>query len=278
MILSNREDTRPAALAAAIMDEAIGERFPRPYPGRDADPRLAKNGPTAAQLAAVPGVYVDSETDEWVTLRVEGGVLVGDTLGDPFFLYPEGDGVFRDGEDYQATVPVELRMEFGPSDRDVTGRVNLGGQRITLRKSSPPAYAPAALGGFEGRYESAEIASRHSIRVESGRLLIAYGPGWNHGRVFPMEPIARGRVPRPARRARHRVPARLPLSPGPRGSRGERERDDGALEGRQPPALPARVDSLAGGRHGPPRPVPLLPHQHLVEADRAALRTRPTST
>ena len=190
VILSNREDTRPAALAAAIMDEAIGERFPRPHPGRDADPRLAKNGPTATQLAAVPGVYVDSETDEWVTLRFEGGVLVGDTLGDPFFLYPEGDGVFRDGEDYQATVPVELRMEFGPSDRDVTGRVNLGGQRITLRKSSPPAYAPAALGGFEGLYESAEIASRHSIRVESGRLWIAYGPGWSHGRVFPMEPIA----------------------------------------------------------------------------------------
>ena len=59
-----------------------------------------------------------------------------------------------------------------------------------MRKSSPPAYGPDALRGFTGRYENAEIASRHSIRVEGGTLWIGYGPGWSPGRVFPMEPIA----------------------------------------------------------------------------------------
>ena len=137
-----------------------------------------------------PGVYVDAKTDEWVTLRFEGGVVLGETLGDPFFLYPDGEGVFRDGEDYRATVPVELRVEFGPSARDATCRVSLGGRRLTLRKSSPPTYAPDALRGFAGLYEDTEIASHHSIRVEDGTLWIAYGPGWNSGRVFPMQPIA----------------------------------------------------------------------------------------
>jgi len=68
--------------------------------------------------------------------------------------------------------------------------VNLGGQRVTLRKSSPPVYGPEALRGFGGRYENAEIASRHAIRVDGGALQIAYGPGGSRDRVFPMEPIA----------------------------------------------------------------------------------------
>ena len=190
VVLSNREDTRPAALAAAVMDEAIGERFPAPDPARDAGRRPGESGLTAIEAAAVPGVYVDSETDEWARLGLEGDVLVGDTLGDPFFLYPDGDGVFRDGEDYRATVPVELRMEFGAGAGDVTCRATLGGQRVTLRKASPPVYGPEALRGFAGRYENAEIASRHTIRVEGGALRVAYGPGESRDRVFPMEPVA----------------------------------------------------------------------------------------
>ena len=190
VILSNREDTRPAALAAAIMDEVIGDRFPAPHPADHADRRLREAGLTTAQVAAVPGVYVDSETDEWVTLRFDGGVLVGDTLGDPFFLYPEGTGVFRDGEDYRATIPVDLRVESGPGEGEVTCRVNLGGQRITLRKIGPPAYGPDALGGFTGLYENAEIASHHAVRVEGGTLRVVYGPGRPRDRDFPMDPIA----------------------------------------------------------------------------------------
>lgn len=190
VILSNREDTRPAALAAAIMDEAIGDRFPAPHPADHAERRLHEAGLTASQITAVPGVYVDAETDEWVTLRLEGGVLVGDTLGDPIVLYPQGPGVFRDGEDYRATIPVELRVEFGPSDRDVTCRVNLGGQRITLRKAGPPTYAPDAFAGFAGLYENAEIGSHHAIRLEGGILRVTYGPGRRRDRDFAMDPIA----------------------------------------------------------------------------------------
>ena len=47
-----------------------------------------------------------------------------------------------------------------------------------------------ALAAFAGRYESAEIASRHSIRIRDGALIVEYGPGADRGLRFAMEPIA----------------------------------------------------------------------------------------
>jgi CubicO group peptidase (beta-lactamase class C family) len=187
VILSNRDDTPPAALAAAIMAEVIGDDFPVPHPADAAGRRAGEAGLTAEQVAAVEGSYVDLETGEWAALTVEDGVLRGETLGDPVFLYGRGDGVFRDGDDYRATVPAELRL---PGPGDVTCRLDLGGQRIALRKCSAPRYAADALGAFAGRYENPEIASRHSIRVQDGALTVEYGPGADRALRFAMEPIA----------------------------------------------------------------------------------------
>jgi len=184
-ILSNREDTRPAPLAAAIMDRVIGHDSPKAHPAR----RLGEPGITAAQITAIEGSYVDLETGEWVALGLEDGVLHGETLGDPFFLYPEGRGVFRDGEDYRATVPVELRIECDHDD--VTCRLSLGGQTMTLLKRDPPGHTPEALAAFVGTYENSEIASRHRIRLEGHELIIDYGLGGDGGLAFAMEPIAR---------------------------------------------------------------------------------------
>jgi hypothetical protein len=171
------------------MAELIGDDFPAPHPADGARRRSGATR-TAAQIAAVQGSYVDLETGEWAALTVEDGVLRGETLGDPVFLYDEGDGVFRDGDDYRATVPVELRMEGGPRPEDVTCRMNLGGQPIALRKCAAPRHAADALGAFTGRYESSEIASRHSIRIRDGALIVEYAPGADRALRFPMEPIA----------------------------------------------------------------------------------------
>lgn len=188
VILSNREDTRPAALAVSIMAELIGDDFPEPHPADGARRRSGEAALTAGQIAEVEGSYVDLETGEWAALTVEDGVLRAETLGDPVFLYAEGGGVFRDGDDYRATVPAELRIELRVGD--VTCRMNLGGQRIALRKCSAPSYAADALGAFTGRYESPEIASRHSIRVQEGALSVEYGLAADRGLSFAMEPIA----------------------------------------------------------------------------------------
>jgi len=191
VILSNREDTGPAALAASIMAELIGDDFPEPHPADAAGRRSGETTlTTAGQIAAVEGSYVDLETGEWAALTLEDGVLRGETLGDPVFLYHERDGVFRDGDDYRATVPAELRIEPGPRPGEVTGRLNLGGQRIALRKSNAPSYAADALGAFTGRYEGPEIASGHSIRVQDGALSVEYGTGVDRVLRFAMEPIA----------------------------------------------------------------------------------------
>jgi bifunctional DNA-binding transcriptional regulator/antitoxin component of YhaV-PrlF toxin-antitoxin module len=189
-VLSNREDTRPAALAAAIMEGAIRGAFPRPHPAEAAARAARPGGLTAEQLAVVEGTYVEPETGEWATLKLEGGVLHAETLGDPLFLYDAGDGTFRDGDDYRATVPAGLRIELGSSRGEVICRLNLGGQRIVLRKYQPPSLSPEALGAFTGRYESPETDSQHVIRLEDGALRIRYGPGADCGTPNPMAPIA----------------------------------------------------------------------------------------
>ena len=188
VVLSNREDTKPAALAASIMAELIGGDFLAPHPAEAPGRRSRET--TAAPTSAVEGHYVDLETGEWAALTVEDGVLRGETLGDPLVLYDGGGGVFRDGDDYQATVPAELRIEPGPRPGEVSGRLDLGGQRIALRRFDTPRPAAAALEAFTGRYESSEIASRHTIRVQDGALTVEYGPGADRALRFAMEPIA----------------------------------------------------------------------------------------
>ncbi len=190
VILSNREDTSPAALAASIMAELIGDDFPAPHPAAAAGRRAGAAALTAVQRSAVEGSYVDLQTGEWAALTLQDGVLRGETLGDPVVLYEDGAGALRDGDDYRATVPAELRFEPGPGPDDVTCRMNLGGQRIALRKSRPPRYAADALAAFTGRYESAEIGSRHVVRVRDGALIVEYGPGADRALGFVMEPVA----------------------------------------------------------------------------------------
>ncbi len=77
---------------------AIGD-FPAPHPARAARRRFEAAGFTPEQTRAVEGVYVDRDAGEWVSLSLEDGVLRGETLGDPVFLYHEQGGVFRDGDD-----------------------------------------------------------------------------------------------------------------------------------------------------------------------------------
>ena len=185
-ILSNREDTRPAALAATIMDRVV--EFPQPHPAEDAARRLGEAGFTSAEMNVLEGSYVDLETGEWVALAIEGGVLRGETLGDPFYLYHAGDGAFRDGDDYRATVPVEIRVDLDHDD--VVCRLDLGGQAMTLRKCTDPAHPPEALAAFAGTYENRDIGSRHHIRIEGNGLVIDYGLGGDGGLAFVMDAIA----------------------------------------------------------------------------------------
>ena len=189
VILSNREDARPAALAASILEEAIGRDFAGPHPATEARRRVDSAGFTPEQRTAIEGSYVDVDTGEWMSLAIEDGILRGETLGDPVALYHEGGGVFRDADDYRATVPAELRIEFA-HDGGVTCRLRLGGQDMALRRHETPWYTPEALAAFAGCYENGEIDSRHRVRVHGSGLVVEYGLGGDGGRAFAMKPIA----------------------------------------------------------------------------------------
>jgi D-aminopeptidase len=189
VILSNREHTSPTALAAAIMDEVIGDDFPSSHPA-GARGHASNAGFTPEEAMAIDGTYVDLDTGEWASVAMDGGVLRAETLGDPLFLYRAADGMFRDGDDYRATVPAELRVEIGPGPFDATCRLRLGGQALVLRKWSAREHAPDALAAFAGRYESPEIDSRHRMSVQGSTLIVEYDPGGDRGLAFPMEPVA----------------------------------------------------------------------------------------
>jgi len=72
-ILSNREDTSPTGLAAAIMERALDGEFPAAHPAS------AAPAPGAPDPSAVEGTYVDVASGEWARLRVDQGVLVAET-------------------------------------------------------------------------------------------------------------------------------------------------------------------------------------------------------
>src|SRR5262249_12429656 len=153
-ILLNREDTHPAALARTLMSAIVGDEFPEPDPA--GDPGRGSKAPALApeQISAGGGSYIDPRTGGWVGLTLQDNLLCAETLGDPMFLYPEGGGFFRDGDDYRASVPAELRFAFGSSPDDITCQLNLGGQRMALRKCSAPSYTRRELSVFTGRYQN----------------------------------------------------------------------------------------------------------------------------
>lgn len=187
VVLSNREDAPPAGLARAIVDGVLEDDFPQPHPVEAAGRRLAETGFAEGKLDAIAGSYVDLESGEWVALRIESGVLCGETLGDPFFLYHAGGRVFRDGDDYRATAPIELRIEF--EKNDVVCRLNVGGQAMTFVKCTHPVHARDAMDELTGTYENSEIHSRHQVHVDGGALVIDYGLGGDRGRAYVMEPL-----------------------------------------------------------------------------------------
>lgn len=183
VVLSNREDSRPSALAAAILEAALGDAaFPAPHPARLV-------WPLPHRAEDLPGTYVDPASGEWMQLALsDDGVLSAETLGDPLFLYEQEHGVFAHGDDYRSDAPA--RAVFAFDSGRVSCRLTRGGQVDAMEKQAPLSYARDDLAAFAGTYENASIASRHTVTLGEGGLSIAYGLGFDRGRVFAMQPVA----------------------------------------------------------------------------------------
>jgi CubicO group peptidase (beta-lactamase class C family) len=169
VVLSNRESTRPAPLAAQLMEALIGD-FPSFLPRSvgQVDPALA-------------GMYVDPSNGEWLSITIDDGVLQAEGCGDTLFLYRGADGVFRDADDYRAGIPARLTFDGTACD------MSLGGIRAHLMRQPPPGFEP---GDYVGRYENRDIDSVHTVTREGDTLFIQYGLGYEETRRFAMQLIA----------------------------------------------------------------------------------------
>jgi CubicO group peptidase (beta-lactamase class C family) len=183
VVLANREDLQPSALALAALEAVLEGEFRTSFPAAALPPGGNSWDWTARD-------YVDPHTGEWMRLSAEDGVLRGETLGDPFRLYPQPDGTFRDSDDYVATVPVALRPEWdGPGAPEIC-HVDLGGQACRFVRAEAPTLTADDLAQYTGIYRNAEIGSRHRIRAApEGGLTIEYGPPFERVMRFPLQPI-----------------------------------------------------------------------------------------
>ena len=99
--------------------------------------------------------------------------------------------MFRDGDDYRAIVPAELRVEVGRGDGDVSGQLILGGQRLALRRCKPPSlHARCARRLRRVVREPGGREPTHDLRRAVQTLIVEYGLGCDKGLAFAMEPIA----------------------------------------------------------------------------------------
>ncbi|MGB0386969.1 MAG: serine hydrolase domain-containing protein [Ardenticatenaceae bacterium] len=213
VMLSNREDSAPSRRMIEIAEILLEGRFPEAHPAQkilhgarsftarsftafrmtsmtDKCGGSIEQAPSAADNS-LDGIYVAPDSGEVITLTQHEHTIQGDALGVPLTLYPQGKGVFTDGGDYKATMPVTLSFEWGAAPSDVTCRVNLGGFKATFKRQPAITLTRQQLSAFVGRYESDEMATVHLISLApSGTLTIQYGTGFDRALTFEMTPIA----------------------------------------------------------------------------------------
>ena len=211
VILSNREDTRPTALAASILEEAIGRDFPGPHPAAEARRRRRQRRLHARAAGRDRRGAMSTST------RASGCRSRSRTASCA-------------GRPWATRSPSITRAAACSATRTTTGRrfPPSSGSSSRVRRRHLPApprrpghgAAPARaavrihrrrLAAFAGCYESAEIDSRHRVRVHGSGLVVEYGLGGDGGRAFRHEADRARRVSRGADGPGHRLPPRVPL-------------------------------------------------------------------
>jgi CubicO group peptidase (beta-lactamase class C family) len=181
VLLANREDMRPAAIATAAL-EALVVDFPASHPRS----RVLAHDADTTTLA---GEFVDLTGGEWLSLSTADGVLQVETLGDPAFLYPDGSGAYVDADDYNnAHVPMRLRPDSRAADRL---DVSLAGRACSFERCVDPRQTRDELAAFAGVYEHERAQVVHRVHLGESGLRVTYGGWFDRSRTFPMRAIHR---------------------------------------------------------------------------------------
>jgi CubicO group peptidase (beta-lactamase class C family) len=180
VLLANREDVRPTAIAEAAL-EALVDDFPASHPSS----RVLAHDEGTTVLA---GEFLDLTGGEWLSLSNRDGVLAVETLGDPASLYPDGAGAYADADDYRAHFPMRLRPDSRASDRL---DVSLAGRTCRFDRCVDPRYTLDDLAVFAGIYEHERARIIHRVHLDEAGLRVTYGGWFDRSRTFPMRAIHR---------------------------------------------------------------------------------------
>ncbi len=192
VLLSNREEIRPAARCVEVIDILYRDAFPRPHAADSAAQALLNSELTPRQVELLAGTYIDAAAGEMMTIRLQNGILRGDMLGVPLVLYPVGERCFVSGDDYQAEQPARLTFAVDARGEAITCDAVIGGLTGHFVKVVAPVLDQIALQAYAGRYENAQLGSLHTIELTpDGQLYIQYGSVFDGARKFPMVPVGR---------------------------------------------------------------------------------------
>ena len=166
-ILCNLDEIDTIGLAGSIADVYLGEPAAAPASTVAEAPAVTLS---AAQLAAVEGLYRDTSTEALLRMFVRDGTLMG------------SPGTGADGG--WPTRPVAanrfviqgtaIALEFAPGPDGVTRTLRVAGGTAaaptTLERVAPFTPPPASLPAFAGEYRSEELDSTYTLAVADGVL------------------------------------------------------------------------------------------------------------
>lgn len=165
IVLCNLSSSQPGELARKVAELYL-EKEMRPVekPLTPAPPPAAVS---AVEIGPESGLYWDPESDDLLRIRAEKGrLLARHGEGKEYELLPAGTGRFVRKEDPDSVFVVS---------KESTGERAL---RLESKEEPPSLYrgvaewspSPAALAGYAGDYDSAELDVRWALELENGRL------------------------------------------------------------------------------------------------------------
>ncbi|MBI1774430.1 MAG: serine hydrolase [Proteobacteria bacterium] len=173
IILANREDAVPYALARQIGDAVLAEHM---------RPTLAV--PAGSERLA--GTYIDKATGYTLDLKLAEGTLKASFLGADETLEPTPDGGFKQTGGHMGIVLTPPAATGRP--QRWRGTIGWG---LAVEWTPVEAFQPAAneLVAYLGRYVSPETGAVHQIAIRDGHLAIRMGLGPHPTPWAPCEAI-----------------------------------------------------------------------------------------
>lgn len=185
VLLCNRDDADPVRRFNEICDIALADECKEAAPSVLGAERMKSVSIPGVKLASLPGRYIDRESGEILTLKVEEGGIVADKHGHALMLRPAGANRFVEAA---ANVETVAEIEAAPNGAPLI-RMDFGGQACVFDPAPVYEASAASLDACVGRYASAELATSFEISKGADGLVLKLGPGYQRRAQVPLEAV-----------------------------------------------------------------------------------------